>query len=348
MLEPLVTKPGNKASPGFRFFITALFYAVVLMAAPVTNASELLDMLEKMSSVSQNRNYEGTFILRKSNQISTFRVNHCRDKRGVWESLESLTGEPRQIIRQNNKVISIFPDKKLITISHSSTNTSLHQKLPKNLRQLEDYYSLQNLGSNRIAGYESMAIDLKPKDKYRYGYRYWMEKDTGMLLRADVLDKHNNVVEQMMFTDLKYLKHSSAMAFKNIVEKGYHVKDLDADTRPVVTTMWRVKRPPAGFELTRRLSHKSLSKSKLLQLVYSDGLASVSVFIEPVNAKTKHLLGASSMGAINAYGEPAGNYYVTVVGEVPEITVMQMAKSTVKLSPLEETDQATERNANGG
>ena len=162
-------------------------------------AADLFDMLKRMSDADQNQNYQGTFILRKSDNLSTLHVTHGIDEKGVWESLEALNGEPRKVLRHNNRVISIFPDRAIITVRHNSKKQSLHPQLPENIERLEQYYSMNRLDDDRIANHSSLVVDLLPKDQYRYGYRYWVDKNTGMLLRCDLVDEDNAVVEQMMF-----------------------------------------------------------------------------------------------------------------------------------------------------
>ena len=178
-------------------------------------------------------------------------------------------------------------------------------------------------------------------DQYRYGYRYWVDKNTGMLLRCDLLAVDNTVVEQMMFTSLKYLKSSPADSFSGLLEgapyKQYKQQVLDereVNVLPSAQLKWGVNILPKGFMLTQSTmrhsqpsSENSNEEADLLHLVYSDGLASVSIFIEQNQGESKHLQGTSTMGAVNAYGD----YFVTVVGEVPITTVQSMARSTVKI-----------------
>ncbi len=291
-------------------------------------ANTLASMLEKMSSAAKNRNYQGTFILLRSGKLSTLRVSHGMDKRGVWERLDSLNGEPRTVIRQNKEVISIFPKKKLLTIRKYEGSLFLQHKLPNNLERLKKYYRFDHTGHDRVAGYKTFVLDLVPKDKYRYGYRYWLEDDTGMLLRCDLLNTHQKIIEQMMFTRLKYLSKVPTMAFKAVALKKYTVKNLDDAARPVKPLTWEVTNAPVGFKLIQSHYRQLTSSAKLLQLVYSDGLSSVSVFIEKMNNKEQHLVGDFAMGAVHAYGVHRGDYYITVVGEAPALTVMQMAKTT--------------------
>ncbi|VAW50576.1 Sigma factor RpoE negative regulatory protein RseB precursor [hydrothermal vent metagenome] len=316
--------------------------AVFLLAFSANSyAGDLFDMLQRMSDADQNQNYQGIFILRKSDKLSTLKVLHGNDEEGVWERLETLDGESRQVIRRNNKIVSIYPGRKLVTIRHRANNHSLHLQLPDNIKQLDNFYTLQRLDDDRIADHPTLVVDLLPKDQYRYGYRYWVDKNTGMLLRCDLLAVDNTVVEQMMFASLKYLKSSPEDLFEIAPIEQYKRQVLDAhefNVLPSTQLKWAVKVLPKGFMLTQSMTrHPSPSATNksvtadLLHLVYSDGLASVSIFIEENQGEDKHLQGASTMGAVNAYGNSVGDHFVTVVGEVPITTVQSMARSTVRL-----------------
>ena len=313
-------------------------------------ADDLADMLKRMSDADQKQNYQGTFILRKSDTLSTLFVTHGIDNEDVWESLEALNGELRKVLRYNNLVISVFPDREIITVRHSHKKKSLHPQLPDNIDQLQQFYSMKRLDDDRIANHQTMVVDLLPKDQYRYGYRYWVDKNTGMLLRCDLFDEDNMVVEQMMFTSLDYLSQAPVQTFdlqRFEQFKQQLVDEPEDKVSQVVATGWKVAHLPIGFMLTQstmRYSNPASiadnnpstaplpggSSPDLLHLVYSDGLASVSVFIEMNQGTEKHLQGASSMGAVNAFGHAVDDYFVTVVGEVPTKTVQLMAQSMVK------------------
>jgi len=306
-----------------------------------SSAGDLFDMLQRMSDVDRNQNYQGTFILRKSDKLSTLNVQHGIDKDGVWESLETLDGESRRVMRRNNKIVSIFPERELVTVKHRTGNRSLHLQLPENIKQLDLYYTIQSLGDDRIANHQTLVVNLLPKDQFRYGYRYWVDKKTGMLLRCDLLAGDKVTVEQMMFTSLTYLDSSPASSFELAQFQQYkqqilgeHKESLQKKIQPE----WTVNNLPAGFMLTQSTMRyvqpagdSSKAKTDLLHLVYSDGLASVSIFIESKLGASKHLQGGSTMSAVNAYGYSVGDYFVTVVGEVPMATVQSIARSTVKI-----------------
>ena len=345
----------------------ALFTGLILSVFSTgSTASDLSDMLQRMTQADQNQNYQGIFILRKSDELSSLRVTHGNDEKGIWETIEALNGEPRKVIRRNNKVVSIYPDRQLITIRHNKSDRSLHPRLPDNISQLDHFYAIEQMDNDRIANHQTLVINLKPKDKLRYGYRYWVDENTGMLLRCDLVDENQTVVEQMMFTSLDYLHETPQQPVTISQFEQYNQKVLD-ETAVIATgnssatsaageegvsaasqlpdaaakssaVSWQVNILPKGFMLTQsNLRHSSPSnavnkqKPDLLHMVYSDGLASVSVFIEKKLDEQSHLRGASSMGAVNAFGHTVDGYAVTVVGEVPMKTVQSMAQSTARV-----------------
>lgn len=328
---------------------------VILLGLVSTNsfADDLFDMLKRMSDADQNQNYHGTFILRKSDKLSALRVTHGVDEQGIWERLESLNGEEKQVLRHNDRIISVYPERRLVTVRRASKQQSLHQQLPENIDQLESFYSMTRLEDDRIASHQTLVVDLLPRDQYRYGYRYWIDKETGMLLRCDLVSENDEIVEQMMFTSLEYSSGASSHGFdlQQFARFNQQIMDeTETDQGKTAKVEWEVQRLPSGFMLTqntmRYLQPSAINASEsdkavagdstntspdLQHLVYSDGLASVSVFIEKNKGNGKHLQGASSMGAVNAFGHAVGDFFVTVVGEVPEKTVQLMAQSAVKM-----------------
>ena len=315
-----------------RLGYTGLFFSLFI-TSHVAVAGDISDLLKKMTSADEHMNYQGVFVLRKSDKLMAMRVEHGRDDRGIWESLESLNGEARKVVRVNDEITSIYPERHLLTVSRSKDKVSLHPTLPENLDKLEAYYRISRLDDDRVAGHSTVVLDVMPNDKYRYGYRYWLDTDTGVLLKCDLQNEQGKVVEQMMFTTLEYLSAAPESAFAEIDIKGYDRRKLDKGRVAVTNAAWQVTDLPTGFMLTQS-SARNNDDVKSLHMLYSDGLASVSVFIEEGKNAHHQLVGASSMGGLNAYGTSIGEHFVTVMGEVPASTVMQIAQSTKPVEPI--------------
>jgi sigma-E factor negative regulatory protein RseB len=289
-------------------------------------AGNLSEIVGGMTAADKQFNYEGTFVLRKSDKMMTMHVVHGVDDRGVWESMESLNGEARKIVRHNNEVISIYPDRKLVTVSQMGDKPGLHPILPENLDKLVNLYTINQLGDERIAGRETSVLNVQPKDDYRYGYKYWLDNDTGVLLKCDLLDENGEIVEQMMYTSFRDHADVPTSAFSIPELEGYARQVLNKDRGRPADTGWYVADIPDGFMLTQS-SVRSSEEGESLHLLYSDGLASVSVFVESSKDSPHRLTGASRMGALNAYGKQLDGSQIIVMGEVPEATVARIAES---------------------
>lgn len=306
--------------------ISVLFLSVGL-SLPAA-ASEVSDLLQKMTDADKRLNYQGILVLRKADNLVAMRVEHGTDARGIWESMVSLNGEARRIVRINNEITSVYPERQLLTVTHSADKSPLHPALPANLKNLEAYYNIKRLQDERVADRSAMVLDVMPSDGFRYGYRYWLDTQTGVLLRCDVLNEKQQVLEQMMFTLLEYLPGVPHLAFSPVDREGFKEKQLTLVNPNQSDPAWHVDNLPAGFMLTQSRARQS-QKGEILHLAYSDGLASVSVFIEPAQDARHKRRGASRLGALNAYRFHVDHHLVTVIGEVPAITVMQMAQSVI-------------------
>lgn len=305
-------------------------FLTFLLVSQTAHAGDISEIVSGMTTAAKRYNYEGTFVLRKPDSMITMHVVHGVDDRGVWESMESLNGEARKIVRFNNEVMSIYPGRKLVTISQMGDKPGLHPILPENLDKLENYYTIVPLGDDRIAGRQTSVLNLQPRDEYRYGYRYWLDDDTGVLLKCDLLDENDDIVEQMMYTSFQDRADVPRSAFKVPKLEGYTRKELKKDKGKPTNIGWQVSNLPNGFMLTQSTSRDTGAKQSY-HLMYSDGLASVSVFIEPGDYSPHYLEGASTMGALNAYGKRVDSVQVTVMGEVPEATVARIANSIERM-----------------
>ena len=308
--------------------VTACLTLALLNHTPAF-AGSASELVSGMSAADKSLNYEGTFVLRKSDKMMTMRVVHGVDDRGVWESMESLNGEARKVVRHNNEVISIYPDRKLVTVSRMGDKKRLHPILPENLNKLSDFYTVSDVGTDRIAGRATSVLDVQPKDAYRYGYRYWLDDETRVLLKCDLLDENGDIVEQMMYTAFDDHTRVPSSAFTLPELEGYTRQTLDKFSGERVASGWRATRMPEGFMLTQSMVRGD-SDNASLHLMFSDGLASVSVFVEPDEHSPHRLTGASNMGALNIYGRQSNGTQITVMGEVPKATVAAIAESMEK------------------
>lgn len=285
--------------------------------------------LDKMSQASRLQNYRGTLIIRQQDKLQAIRVHQGITAEGSWQTLQSLTGEPQNIYRHNDMVTSIFPAKKLVTIAGDSDQAPLHPMLPKNRRILKKYYSLSLGGQDRIADKPAQIIRVKPLDQLRYGYTFWLDRDSGILLKCDLLNEQGKVLEQLMYSDVELLDQQPGQPLDLSVLKDYRTVNL-REQGAHASGGWKAKQLPAGFVLKRSVTVQHDDQRHSHHMVYSDGVASVSVFIEHTGMQDP-VLGASSMGPVNAFSSLINDTHVTAIGEVPLSTVRMIAQSMQRI-----------------
>lgn len=289
--------------------------------------------LEQMSQAMQRLNYDGTFVYLHDGTLEAMRVIHRADDAGEHERLIALTGVPREVLRDNSTVTCILPDQKSVMVDKSLPRKPFPANLPRDLAALKDSYEFRFDGAGRVSGRDARIIEILPRDRYRYGYRLWIGEDKKMLLKFDLVDSQGQALEQTMFTWLKLPDRIPDKALEaGISGDGYtwygDVRREDAAIVASDKSRWGLGWVPSGFMLMHHNRHQMPGESGDAEhLVYSDGLATVSVYFEKVTAGKEILRGVSRMGAVNAMGGVINGFHTTVVGEVPVVTVEQIASN---------------------
>lgn len=315
-----------------------LLPALLAVAGQAFAQDDARRWLGEMSSALRSLDYDGTFVYLHDGKLEAMRIVHQAGEYGEMERLVSLTGSPREVLRDDRVVTCIMADSKSVMVGQSHTRQPF-PVVPGDLDGLSHYYQLQEVGDDRMAGYLSRVISITPKDKFRYGYRFWIDASNYMLLKSDLTDVDGKAIEQVMFTRLNVGGGIPVAALQpSLTGDGYNWSRQGADSQnPAARTGkpgWAVKRLPAGFELTD-FQHKRMRKdgASVEHLVFSDGLATMSVYVEKLQSDDDAFQGLSSMGAMNAFGAVVEGYQVTVVGEVPPATVQMVASSVESTGP---------------
>ncbi|MET0216797.1 MAG: MucB/RseB C-terminal domain-containing protein [Burkholderiales bacterium] len=315
-------------------FAVSLAFSVILGSAPAL-AEPLpppagVAWLQKIASAARKLNYTGTFVYQYGTQVETSRIWHYVDASGEYEKLETLDGPVREVIRNNDEVLCYYPDSKTVKVEKRRPKP-FPALVPEHLTALTEYYNIRIGERERIAGYEAQSLILEPKDGLRYGHKFWADVDTGLLLKARMMNERRETVEQFAFTQLTIGGVFDKEALKsnyNAHVPGWSLDSANPAEPATVDTGWVVTSYPAGFkkilETKRTLPGRP---SPVSHIVYSDGLAAISIFIEPMGPERRSVHGISHQGAINIYSRPLAEHMVTVLGEAPSATVVQMGKS---------------------
>ena len=301
-----------------------------LLSAPVI-AEPAMDWVQKMSDAMRNLNYKGDFVYLHENRLEGMRISHYRDEQGEKERLISLNGEAREVIRDNQSLTCIWPSSRKVIVDVSRKNSFSPIFIPEDIVRLEKFYDMKLVGKDRVADMDAVIVHIDPRDKYRYGMKFWINESNGLMMKSSLLDENDKVIEEVMFTRLKLYEGDNKLVIDtmppiddNFTLVRYH--SGDSSETFAGDDAWQLNDLPGGFWRESVLRRKILGNDHYVQqMVYTDGLASLSVFIEKKSSLTQS--GVSSMGAVNAFIRILNNHSITAIGEVPAITVKRVAES---------------------
>ncbi len=313
--------------------IHRLFGAALALAVGAAQAQspETLSWLRKISEATQRLSYTGTFVYQNGTRSETSRITRFADASGDVEKLEVMDGVPREIVRTKDTVSCYLPGSRVVKVDRR-TERDFPALLPERITALARHYDISLGETHRIAGYDCQAVVLTPRDNLRYGYRLYADVNTGMLLKAVTVDANGEQVEQMTFTQLTMGGVTRDMVKPRRGARSWRVEDAAA--APAQLAGWGLSKELPGFEKIIELKRRLGETRSAGQVVYSDGMAAVSVFIEPLEAKGEPArTGLSSMGAIHIYTREVANHMVTVVGEAPAVSVQRIANAVEYRKP---------------
>ena len=294
-------------------------------------------LITEMSSALQTLNYEGSFVHLQGGNVEAMSILHSSDEGGELERMLSLNGEAREVYRNHSLVTCIWPDTNAVIVSDSKSRNVL-PKVDASLTDSEAY-ALTMDKSDRVAGVDTYVVNIQPRDEFRYGYKFWIDKDTRMLLRSMLIDEKMQTVEQVMFTSISYPERIERSRFQlptqhnDIIVESTNkykaaIKPMADD--PSGSNRVEFSSLPVGYEeVSEKYKPMPINDGPISHVMVSDGMASVSVYVEYVDQdKQKEIvLGRSSMGGMNAYTLSLPNALVTAVGEVPPSTVESIANA---------------------
>ena len=340
----IVAVKGNGKSAGApRRLATALLVATgALIGTPAagqeSRARTDVQWIQAVRQAAQRVNYHGTVVYQAGGEMRSSRITHLFDGTHSHERIQTLDGKPREYIRRrssaNDEVQCLIPETRRIVIEQRNVEESFPGLSSASPEEILERYTLKLGDVERVAGIECQMLTLEPKDNARYGYRLWVDRASGLLLRAQTLNERREVIEQIAFTDVRIGERIDRAKLRpSWSTEGWSVERSDYRKADLSQHGWLVP-APAGFRKTREVARR-IAGSDAMQAVFSDGLATVSVFIEP-----RSLLSAPGSGSqvplgdalqihgrTSAFSRRVGDSLVTVVGEVPPSTVRAVAGS---------------------
>ncbi|HLP97317.1 MAG TPA: MucB/RseB C-terminal domain-containing protein [Sideroxyarcus sp.] len=316
---------------GYLFFMLLQFCVVTASADP--QERDDADWLKTMAFAAHQTDYSGVFVYQSGGRVEMSRITHVSDNEGEHERLEGLGGGRRELIRSNDQVW-IYTEGRKVRIEKRQIKRAFPALLPEQISILKENYTIRQEEESEVAGYHVHAVVFQPKDNLRYTRKMWAHSDSGLLLKAAVLDERGYIIEQYAFMQLsingdidrKWIAQDKSSA--EAMAQQLHLSPLPKVAPLTEPCGWQVDALPAGFKKLAEM-RRSIRENKepVIHLVFSDGLAGISVFIEKASGVRSIRSGLSGQGAAHVYNRIVGEDLVTVVGEVPARTVIQVADS---------------------
>lgn len=295
------------------------------------------EWLLRMHDASRKRAYVGTFVVSSSGgALSSARIWHVCDGDQQMERVESLTGTPRTTFRRNDQVVTFLPESRIARTEKRESLGLFPNLLKSSDSAISEFYGAQQLGSERVAGFDADIVQLAPKDKLRFGYRVWTEKKSGLVVKLQTLDTYGRVLEQAAFSELQLdapVKMEKLAQMMGNTE-GYRVEKPELVKTTAAVEGWALKSPVAGFQpmsCYRRPAPAGVAQAdSTMQWIFSDGLASVSLFVEAFDRQRHTHEVQMAMGATQTLTQrlpdKSGDWWLTAVGEVPLATLKAFAQ----------------------
>lgn len=288
-------------------------------------------LLRSMHAATRTLNYDGVFVYQRGAHMDSMRLVHAFDGNAEQERLISLSGPAREVIRDGSLVTCLFADDQAAMVEKNPPRDLIGIGFNAPVETLTGNYEFSLEGEARVAGRQVHVVAIVPRQNDRYAYRLWIDKASKLLLKSEILGASGEVLEQVQFAQIDIVDRlDPALLQPEIVGTGFtwRTEPDSAKTTAATPTPWQVAWVPQGFQLKDNdIQAMATSDMPVGHLVYSDGLAMVSVFVEKLMPEEPPLQGYSARGAVNAFSRIANDHQVTVVGELPLTTVRRIAAS---------------------
>lgn len=326
-------------------FILLIFFAMNSIANEVskrvdaatqTSASDIDAWLLRVHEASRRHNYAGTFVVSVNGEIATSKIWQVCEGQTQLQRIEKLTGEAQITYRRNNEVVTFYPSRKVVQIERSDALGAYPDLLKTIPKAISEYYQFVPIGAQRMAGVDTYMAEIKAKDSYRYSYRVWTAKDSGLVVKMQTLDGQARLLEESVFSELDM---SAPLQMGQLLKQMQQTDGFKKEHVTLVKTTpeaqgWMLKDgPPLGFTATAcyQRSYQGAKQSKLwqklfkpagtMQWQFSDGLANLSLFIGNYDAKDGLTESRHSVGATQIMRKRLDRSWLTLVGDVPQATL---------------------------
>ncbi len=295
--------------------------------------------LMRIHEAAGKRNFQGIFVVTSGGTVSSARIAHFSVGESQYERIESLDGPARRVYRHDDLVHTVWPQKRTVLIEQRERLRSFPALLQAGDDRIAEFYSVHEQGTDRIAGRSAEVLELRPRDGLRYGYRLWADAESGLLLRSDVIGERGDVLASSAFSEVAIGVRSQADSVLHTMRRidGLHVVRPSLSATRLEDEGWSLRVAVPGFRqvstVKRPLEAPAEQPARLtrpadaLQTIHADGLAYVSLFIEPLDASRHAQPMLTVSGATHTLTRRQGDAWITAIGDVPAETLRLFVKS---------------------
>lgn len=294
------------------------------------SGEEVRSWLDRMNNAVEELNYRGSYVHASEANAETFNIVHRFQDGEVRERICSSEGQGREIIREGDDVRTVRPDRQRVELEQlDGTSTALSGAV-RYSDGLSNYYRMKTYTKGKVAGRETQIVSISPRDDYRYGYRIWLDLETALPLRYQIRDSDGDIVEQILFTKIEYVDTIADAELEPEIDiEGFSWRrPIREEYEASSDELWGVERLPAGFRLSAaKRSLLAGSQFPVQHLVYTDGLATVSVFVADPRSEYQLEEGFGGRGSTNSFTLEIDKRLATALGQVPRLAVQLFATS---------------------
>lgn len=311
--------------------------------AEALDAGAVRAWLLRIHEAASRRNFQGTFVVSAGGVVTSSRIAHYCDGSNQYERVEALDGQMRRVFRHNNTVHTLWPQSRVAVVEQRDSLGAFPGLLYEVDHSIVDHYDVRRIGTERVAGHEAHVLQIAPRDGHRFGHRLWAERDTGLLLRAEVIGERNEVLESAAFSDVAMGVRAQTGSVRQDMSRldGYRVVRPKLEPTRLEDEGWTLRSAVPGFRpvscVRRPLDANGTvpveAMPNVVQSIYSDGLTHVSLFIEPYDATRHGKAMQTAIGATHTLMRRHGDWWVTAVGDVPAATLKSFVSALERRTP---------------
>jgi len=317
------------------FFVFAILLFVTSLSAQANGDDDMWQVMQKAAVSARALTYQGIFVFQSGKQTRSVQITHMFNDKGEFARNVLLDGTPRQLLSQGSDLVIYNQKNEKVVIEKRHGQNMFPAVLPTNIESIKASYVVHSGDTERVADRSAQIYILESKDGLRYSYKLWIDTDYGLILKSVLFNSRNEVIESIAFSQIGLMSLENLDWFKPKIDskKNYVMEEeVPTSTDTATKNFWSIKELPAGYHKVDQMMQMVHGNSKpVTHLVFSDGLAYVSLFIEQANPKFK--IGAKPIqnivGNTSYFMNVTDGYQVTVVGEVPEIAVAQIGNAVI-------------------